>query len=175
MVRPLRGDFAAAEPFTGKSIAMGHDMRNLRRWLSMSLAVFACLNGMLAIVYSHRTTADPSLALQNHDIWTEAAFFAVLYVVTALLVSSARSKLIVAAAVVSFFVGLIAVGDIVNSPVLTASAIGLVFLVGNLAGASVAFAATTVVLLRSIEAARRQKVQYAVALNRQVSLGVVSY
>jgi hypothetical protein len=103
---------------------------------------------MLAIVCSHTTTANPSLALQNHDIWTEAAFFAFLSVVAALLVSSARNLLIVAAAIVLFFLGLVAAGDIVNSRVLTGSAIGLAFLVGNLAGASVALAATVIVLLR---------------------------
>jgi hypothetical protein len=80
---------------------------------------------MLAIAYSHRTTADPGLALQNHDIWTEAAFFATVCVVAALLVGSARKLLRIAAAILLSFLGLLAVGDIVNSRVLTASAIGL--------------------------------------------------
>jgi len=118
------------------------------RLLSAALSVFACLNAMLAIVYSHRPTADPNLAQQNHDLWTEAAFFAALCVVAALLVVSARRLLIVAAAIVLFLLGLVALGDIVNARKLTASDIGLVFLIGSLAGASVALLATVLVLLR---------------------------
>jgi len=121
---------------------------NSLRWPSAILGVFACLDAMLAIAYSHRTTADPSVALQNHDIWTEAAFFAALCVFAALLVSSARKLLIVAAAIVLIFLDLVSVGDMVNARVLTASAIGLPFLIGNLAGASLALVGAVVVLLR---------------------------
>src|SRR5579864_3985775 len=127
---------------------MGQKILNMGRWLPATLSVFACLNAMLAIFYSHRATADPSLAHQNHDIWNEAAFFAALCVVAALLVVSARKLLIFAAAIVLFLLGLVAVGDIVNARTLTASAIGLALLIGNLAGASVALAAAVVVLLR---------------------------
>jgi hypothetical protein len=118
---------------------MSQNIPNMGRWLSAALSAFACLNAMLAIVYSQTTTADPSLAQQNHDIWNEAAFFAALCVAAAILVVSARKTLVVAAAIVLLFLGLVAVGDIVNARTLTASAIGLVFLIGNLAGASVAW------------------------------------
>lgn len=49
-----------------------------RRWLIGILLAFACLNALLAIVYSHRPAADLGIALQDKDIWEEAAFFAAL-------------------------------------------------------------------------------------------------
>lgn len=127
--------------------AIGPKVPRMGRWLSAGLSVFASLNAILAIVYSHKTTTDRSLALQSHDIWTEAAFFAALGVVAALLVVSSRKLFIVVASIVLLVLGLVAVGDLVNARVLTASVVGVLFLVGNLAGACVGLVATVLVLL----------------------------
>ena len=134
---------------------MGHDGDDRvwtppkwRPWLISLLFVLACANGIQAIVYSHRATANHDIMLQNQDIWTEAAFFAALCAGAAFLIIPARRPFIVAGAVLIGFLALLSCADLVNAQVITASSIGVPFLLGNLVGSSGALVATAVILLR---------------------------
>ena len=91
---------------------------------------------------------DHGMAVQNQDIWEEAAFFAALCTAAALLLIPRRRAFLLGAAIVLAILGLLSLGDLVNARDMTNSAIGVLFLVGNLIGSSGAIWTTVAALRR---------------------------
>ena len=111
------------------------------------LLALAFADGLLAIIYSHRQAADQGVAVQNQDIWEEAALFAALGAATALLLIPSGRAFFVAAAIFAAILGLLSLGDLANARDMTGTAIGVLFLVGNLI-VSIAAIGTTMATLR---------------------------